>query len=128
MSSKIKITGVSEIVKKLEKMNADVEKAVVDAVKESSKPVENELLAYIREHKYSGLTEESYVAEFRSEKGKSYVRIGFSVRDGGIAAIFLNYGTPRMAPSYFIQHALDKYEGQINSSVQRALKELYERS
>lgn len=105
--SKIEFFGTSEILKRLEAAGANVEQACVDALRASVAAPKAEMLDFIRAHKLTGQTEDSFVEEIRQEGNKIYLELGFSIRKGGIAALFLNLGTPKIAPTWFIDNAVD---------------------
>jgi len=125
-TKKIEITGISEILTKLEQANIKAESTILSALKTGTSPMKNDMLSFIQQHHYSGLTEESFVEEFESGKKYIHARVGFSIRKGGIASIFLNVGTPRIAPTYFIDTAIETHNGYLNTVLKKELKKLLE--
>ena len=123
MKSKIEFYGSSEIIKQLESAGADVEKEIINAIRKSAVKPSNEMLGFIRQHKRSGRTEDSFTEEIKSKDGIITAEFGFSVRKGGLAAIFHEYGTPRKAPpaSYFISNAIDNNIDEIIAEQNKAL-------
>lgn len=120
--------GSSELLKKLEKAGANIEKEIANALKKSVQKPKNEMLEYIKQHHRTGVTEDSFVEEITIEKGKVNCSIGFSVRKGGLPAIFLNVGTPKIKPSFFIDNAVEQNIDEIKrvqlEVLQNAFKEL----
>lgn len=124
MASFVKITGVSEILQKLDKANVKVEETLQKAIQKGAQPIKSEMETFISHHKYSGLTASSFIEEYKFIKGKLNVKVGYSVRKGGIAAIFLNIGTPKMAPSFFIDNAIYNNTGYMNKVIKDELLKL----
>lgn len=123
--SKIDFYGSADFLKKLEKAGADVEKVVADALEKSAEKPKEEMLQYIRQHHFTGQTEESFTTEVKHEKGKVFLKVGFDIKKGGIAAVFLNYGTPKIAPSFFIDNAIDHNVDEIKRVQLEALNEAF---
>ena len=128
MGSKAKIDfyGSSELLKRLEAAGANVEKCIVDALQKSVEKPKEEMLQYIKQHKLTGQTEESFTTEIKHEGNKIYLKVGFDIKKGGIAAIFLNYGTPKIAPSFFIDNAIDHNIDEIKRAQLQTLNEAFE--
>ena len=128
--AKIEFYGSSEIIKQLEAAGADIEKEIVSAIRKSAVKPSNEMLGFIRRHKRSGRTEDSFTEEIKSKDGVIEASFGFSVRKGGIASIFFETGTPRQAPPayFFISNAVDNSIDEIikeqNAVLMKSFKEL----
>ena len=128
--SKIEFFGSAELLKKLEEAGGNVEEAIITAIRKSAVKPSNEMLGFIRQHKHSGRTEDSFTEEIKSKDGVITAEFGFSVRKGGLAAIFWNVGTPRKAPpaSYFISNAIDNNIDEIikeqNESLMKSFRSL----
>lgn len=123
--SRIEFFGTSELLKKIERAGGNVEQACMDALKASVQKPKEEMLQYIRQHHLSGQTEESFVEEIKQENGKIYCEVGFSIREGGLAALFLNLGTPRIKPSFFIDNAVDHNIDEIKKAQLEALNKAF---
>ena len=123
--SRIEFFGTSELLKKIEKAGGNVEKACADALRASIQAPKQEMLEYIRQHHLTGQTEDSFVEEIKNENGKIYCEVGFSIRKGGIAALFLNLGTPKIKPSFFIDDAIDHNIDKIKADQLRALNDAF---
>lgn len=123
--SRIEFFGTSELLKKIEKAGGNVEKACTDALRASIQAPKQEMLEYIRQHHLTGQTEDSFVEEIKNENGKIYCEVGFSIRRGGIAALFLNLGTPKISPSFFIDDAIDHNIDKIKADQLKALNEAF---
>lgn len=123
--SKIEFFGTSELLKKIEKAGGNVEKACADALRASIQAPKQEMLEYIRQHHLTGQTEDSFVEEIKNENGKIYCEVGFSIRKGGIAALFLNLGTPKIKPSFFVDDAIDHNIDKIKADQLKALNDAF---
>lgn len=123
--SRIDFYGSSELLKKLEKAGANVEKVVVNALEKSIQKPKAEMLEYIRQHKMTGQTEESFKTEIKQEGDKIYLNLGFDIKHGGLAAVFLNYGTPKIAPSFFVDNAIENNIDEIKRVQLEALNEAF---
>jgi len=125
--SKIEFFGSAELLKKLEEAGGNVEEAIITAIRKSAVKPSNEMLGFIRQHKHSGRTEDSFTEEIKSKDGVIEASFGFSVRKGGLAAIFHEYGTPRRAPaaSFFISNAIDNSIDSIIEEQNKALMESF---
>lgn len=124
--AKIDFYGSSELLKRLEAAGANVEQCIVDALQKSVEKPKEEMLQYIRQHKLTGQTEESFTTEIKHEGNTVYLKVGFDIKKGGIAAIFLNYGTPKIAPSFFIDNAVEHNIDEIKRAQLQALNEAFE--
>lgn len=126
--SKIDFYGTSEFLQKLEKAGGNVEKAIVNALKKSAEKPKQQMLEYMHQHKLSGATMKSFTEEIKSEGDKIYMKVGFDIKKGGLPAVFLNYGTPRIAPSFFIDNAIENNLDEIKrvqlEALNNAFKEL----
>lgn len=121
--SKIEFYGSTELLKKLEEAGGNVEEAIITAIRKSAVKPSNEMLGFIRQHRHSGRTEDSFTEEIKSKDGVITAEFGFSVRKGGLAAIFHECGTPRRAPaaSFFISNAVDNNIDEIIKEQNEAL-------
>lgn len=124
--AKIEFYGSSELIKALERAGANVEQCIVDALQQSVEKPKEEMLQYIRRHKLTGQTEDSFTTEIKHDGNKVYLKVGFDIKKGGIAAIFLNYGTPKIAPSFFIDNAIDHNIDEIKRAQLEALNKAFE--
>lgn len=128
----VEFIGDIELVRKLEKLAGNVPQAIAKAMEDSMKIPADDMLSFIRKHHLTGLTESSFVFKEpvikKTAKGKSVVgEVGFSVRKGGIASIFLNLGGLRNPPYFFIKRAVegnvDKIANAQNDAIAKAIEE-----
>ena len=99
--------GMDEIIKQYEDMGGNLREAAESALKATHALVTPKLQAAIKPHKQSGDTEASLgrKPEIEWDGTKAAVPVGFKIRDGGLASIFLMYGTPRMQPDEALYNA-----------------------
>lgn len=100
-SSKNKITlsfpGIKETLDRFEKMDLAIGPAVTEALQESYNYVTSHLSDQIEQHHLTGKTAESLLKNEKVQiEGTTYfINVGFDVGNGGLASIFLMYGTPK---------------------------------
>lgn len=113
-SSKNKITlsfpGMKETFEKFEKMDLAIGPAVTEALQESYNYVTSHLADQIEQHHRTGKTAESLLKNENVQvEGTTYfINVGFDVSNGGLASIFLMYGSPK--------HAITRYHGKKKST------------
>lgn len=96
--TRIEFEGFEEVIAKLTQLEADVKGVTEKALRETHKVITKKAEAAIAPHKETGATEKSLKknAEIKWAGSEASVETGFSIRNGGLASIFLMYGTPRM--------------------------------
>lgn len=96
--TRIEFEGFEEVIAKLTQLEADVKGVTEKALKETHKVITKKAETAIAPHKQTGATEKSLKknAEIKWAGSEASVETGFSIRNGGLASIFLMYGTPRM--------------------------------
>lgn len=127
--ARIDFYGSSELLKKLERAGANVEKCIVDALQKSVEKPKEEMISFLRDkpHPYStGATLDSFTEEIKHEKNKVYLKVGFDIKKGGLPAVFLNYGTPKIAPTSFIDNAVENNLDEIKRAQIDALNKAFE--
>ena len=85
-----------------------LEEAVTAALIESKKYITELLEAEMQNHIRTGITLESLDTEQKvNVNGFKYsIPVGFHIREGGLASIFLMHGTPRQAPDQRLYDAV----------------------
>ena len=102
----IHLYGQRELIEAIEDMGADVEKACAEAITVSGRNAINRYKQFIQQHKISGLTEESIVENPKVENDgkKITLQTGFDIENGGLAAIYLDRGTPKQKAFKWLQN------------------------
>ena len=97
---KIDFKGFKEYAERLDKLGGDLTKTTEKALTESFNIITPQAKTEIKPHHLSGDTEKSLrttpVIEWNGDRAS--VPVGFDIKSGGLASIFLMYGTPRMTP------------------------------
>lgn len=94
----IEFEGFEAVVERLSKLGANTKSITEKALKETHKVITAKATEAIQPHRLTGLTEKSLKRQANVEWAGTLgsVETGFSIRQGGLASIFLMYGTPRM--------------------------------
>ena len=96
-------------------------------MKQSAKIPADEMLNFIKQHHYTGMTENSFEMSEpiikKTNKGTQVVmELGFKASKGGLGAIFLNLGGMHNQPYFFIKNAVDNNVDRIAKAQDEALK------
>lgn len=96
--TRIEFEGFEEVIARLSKLDGDIKGVTEKALRETHKVITKKAEAAIAPHKETGVTEKSLKRNSEIEWAGTLasVETGFSIRQGGLASIFLMYGTPRM--------------------------------
>lgn len=126
MSNKAKIEffGTTELLKKLEKAGANLEKEIANALSRSIQKPKDDMINFMQttpEHKTGG-TVNSWTETIEEKDGVIYMEAGFSTRKGGIASIFWNLGTPYRTPTFFVDKAVEENVDEIKRIQEEALR------
>lgn len=115
--------GFEEIYSKLDKLSANTKEITTKALQESYNKVTPNIKNAISSHKLTGQTEKSL-----REKEKvnwngfnGYINVGFDISNGGLASIFLMYGTPKMKPDKKL------YNSIYGTKIKKEVKEIQEK-
>lgn len=118
----IDFKGFQEMYEKLDKLQADTKKITKEALQKSYDAITPTIDQAIKPHHLTGQTEKSLV---KNEKVQwegmiAYIKVGFNIRQGGLASIFLMYGTPRMSPDKKL------YNSIYGSSTKKKIRQIQE--
>lgn len=124
--SKNKLTidfkGFEEYAERLDKLGGDLKSATDEALQKSKEFVDNGLREQMQKHHRTGDTEKSLMLDAKVEWSGSTasVDVGFDIAHGGLASIFLMYGTPKMQPDKKLYNAI------YGSATKRKVREIQE--
>lgn len=120
--TRIEFEGFEEVVARLTKLNGDVKGVTEKALKETHKVITQKAENAIAPHKETGATEKSLKRQANIEWAGTVasVETGFSIREGGLASIFLMYGTPRMRKDQNLYNAF------FGNKTKKEIKEIQE--
>lgn len=121
----VEMYGVSELLKKIEAAGGKVDIAVKKAVDNSLEQVGMKMQDFMAGHKQSGETYGSYEqTEGIVSDGKVTAMVGYNVEKGGLPAIFLDVGTPKIKPHFFRYYAVENSSKQIAEIQRETLNEI----
>lgn len=116
----VEMYGVSELLKNIEKAGGKVDEAVKKAVDESLKIVGADMQNFMSGHRHSGDTYASYEQTAAVSDGNLVTaNAGYNVEKGGLPAIFLDVGTPKLKPHFYRYYAVENNQKRIEE-IQRA--------
>ena len=123
----LNFAGMDKIIKEYEAMGGNLTEAAENALKATHALITPKLQAAIAPHKQTGDTEASLSRspEIEWDGTKALVPVGFSIRNGGLASIFLMYGTPRMQPDKALYNAI--YGASTLRAVSEKQAEVFEK-
>lgn len=120
----LEFTGIEEYIAKLEQLGGDIKKTTADGLEETHKLVTAEVHKSIVPHRRSGRTERSIedAANVEWSGFVASVKVGYSISRGGLASVFLMYGTPRMRKDPKVYNAI--YGATIKKKVREIQKSI----
>lgn len=123
----VEFVGGAELLKKIEAAGGKVDEAVKKCVDNSLEQVGMKMQLFMLEHKDSGDTMRSYEQLYAEIKSNTVTgQVGYSIKDGGLPAIFLDVGTPKQKPYFFRYYAVENSSKQIREIQQATLNEILE--
>lgn len=122
----LEITGVSEILKKIEKAKGDAVPAVAEMAKKSLEIIGENANQFMKGHKLTGDTLESYAMHAKIDGDTVKGVVGYDVKKGGLPAIFLDVGTPTQKGYFWKYYAVENTRKQVEQIQQETLKKILE--
>ncbi len=121
----ISFDGFEEIMEKLDRTTADTKEITERALQKSYDTVTPVIKSAIEPHHLTGQTEQSLAENERVEwEGtKAHIKVGFNISNGGLASIFLMYGTPRMQPDKKLYNSI--YGSATKKKVKKIQEEIF---
>lgn len=120
----IKFEGFQDIAEQYEKLGGDLKKITEQCLEFIPGDINPKLETAMQKHKRTGRTVESIAKDQQVEweGNKASIKVGFNLSHGGLASIFLMYGTARHAPAN--QYGSPKKPGARTTGME-ADKELF---
>ena len=111
---KLDLNGFKELLERIQKAGGNIDTAAEKALTESAKPFMEDLKTGIKKHHRTGLTEASLKVptQIQREGNRLTLNVGFDLGKGGLPALFLEFGTPRMKADPFIQPAIQRNQSR----------------
>lgn len=119
----LQFDGFVEVLEKMRKLEANIKQPVEEALNVSAEIVTEQLHKEMKKHRFTGRTENSIKEKPRVMwyGNRAEVEYGFSIRDGGIASIFLERGTPKQKATPVIKPAISKTKKRVKEEQERIL-------
>lgn len=122
---KLQFDAWQELGENLDKLGGDLRATTEEALKKSHAAITPGIAASFGKHNDSGtmmgtLREESKV---EWEGLTASIPIGFDIGAGGVASVFLMYGTPRMSPDRKTYNAI--YGAKVKKQINEIQKEVF---
>ena len=111
---KLDLNGFKELLERIQKVGGNIDAAAEKALVESAKPFMEDLKTEIKKHHLTGLTEASLndPTQIERDGNRLTLKVGFDLGKGGLPALFLEYGTPRMKAEPFIQSSIQRNQSK----------------
>lgn len=126
MSNKcyLEFEGFDEVISRLNKLGANVKNISEKALKKTHSIITKKADEAIMPHNATHQTEKSLQREAEIEwiGNVASVKTGFSINEGGLASIFLMYGTPRMKKDQKLYNAF--WSKSTQNEIKEAQKEI----
>ena len=119
----LQFDGFADVLENLKRLEADIKKPVEEALNVSADIVTAQLDIEIKKHHVTGRTEKSLRDNPKViwSGNKAEVEYGFSIKDGGLASIFLERGTPKQKPTPVIKPAISKTKKKVKEKQEQIL-------
>ncbi len=120
--------GFEEYMEKLDGLAGDLKGVTEEALKESERLITPKLHDDMKRHKRTGRTENSIDdnAKVNWEGTQGTIKIGFNLAEGGLASIFLMYGTPRTGKDQKLYN--DIYGSKTRKEIAKKQEEIFFRA
>ena len=121
----IKFYGFDELAKSLDVADNVLKRAIEDCMKKSAELPKRDMLDFMAKHKLTGVTERSFKdLDITWQENVCTGAIGFDIQSGGLPAVFLDKGTPKIRPKYFIYYAVTNNAREIEKIQRETLKKI----
>lgn len=124
---RIQFGGFEEYAERIDRLNGDLKSIFNEALIESKKLITPTIKKKMEKHHVTGDTErsinETFAVDWTGDVGE--IKIGFSIKDGGVPSIFLMHGTPRMKKDTALYNSI--YGAAIKKKITELQKEIFER-
>ena len=117
-----------DYVQKLKSLDGNLKRATEDALEKSKNYVNGELHKQMVKHNRTGKTDKSIKDNAKVEwSGKTAeIDVGFDIEHGGLASVFLMYGTPRMKKDTKLYNAV--YGSATKKKINEIQQKVFEKA
>lgn len=122
----IELTGVDEILNKLQQIGTNISRLENKALKNAAEPVLEDAKATNAFNDKSGkLRKGLKISNVKNKEGTKYILVGVDKSDNSkiFYGKFLEFGTSKMPAKPFLQPAYEKNKENIKSTIAETLKE-----
>lgn len=119
--------GFEEMAAKFEELGGDLREITTECLEKSHAYVTPKLHDDMKRHRRSGKTEGSIIDNAKVEWSgtKGSIDVGFDIHGGGLASIFLMYGTPRTKKDTKLYN--DIYGARTRKEIKELQEEIFNR-
>lgn len=120
----LQIEGFEEWSESLEKAGGAIQKVTEECLKTAQEMITKELRKDMKKHHRTGRTELSISEDPVKWEGTcASVPVGFDINKGGLASVFLMYGTPRIKKDVKLYN--DVYGGKMKKKIAERQEEIF---
>lgn len=122
---KVEFEGFDEAIKRLTKLNGNVKDTVEKALEKSNRIIREKAGAAMQPHNETYATIRSLKSDAKVEwvGTEAIMPVGFDISKGGLAHIFLMYGTPRMKKDQKLYNAF--YGSSTRNEIHKIQKDIF---
>lgn len=122
------VYGLGKMIQRIEDTLGEFQEPLTRAFKRAVQPTLRDVESFMAEHHRTGKTMENFKAgdtEWTSPDIMEYV-FGFdtSNKNGGLPALFLEYGTPTQPAHFFMYYAVRNHQHQVNGLVEAEFQDI----
>lgn len=127
-ASMLEVTGVSELLNKIEAAGGKVIPAATEMARKSLEIIGENMNEFMQKHKATGDTLNSYDMHADVNQGDNTIKgvVGYDVKKGGLPAIFLDVGTPNQKGHFWKYYAVENTRRQVEQIQQETLNKILE--
>lgn len=124
----VDFSNFAEYAEKLDQLGGDLKATAEEALQDSKDYVTENLERDMKSHRRTGRTEASIKDDSKVtwEGMTASVDVGFNIAHGGLASIFLMYGTPKMAKDQKLYN--DVYGAATKRKIKKMQEEIFEKA
>ena len=124
----LEVKGFDELIERLEVSGGNVRETVEDCLKVAHSTVTPKLHSDMKKHHRTGRTEEAIIDKSKIEwQGMTAtVEVGFDLKNGGMASVYLMYGTPRIPKDTKLYN--DVYGSKIKKEIAEKQEVIFQKA